>query len=96
VTPQITVQGADRVLEFYNRAFGAEEVARFSGPDGQRIMHAEIRIGDSTIMVGDELPGMGARSPQLLGGVTGTIYLYVEDVGVVYARAVAAAPPSLP
>src|SRR5260370_623314 len=90
VTPQITVRGADRALEFYKAAFGAVEVARFSGPGGQGIMHAEIRIGDSTIIVGDELPMMGSRSPQSLGGVTGTIYLYVDDVDAVYARAIAA------
>ena len=89
-TPGITVKGADRAIEFYKQAFGAQEIMRFPAPDGKTIMHAEIRIGDSVIMLGDEIPGMGARSPQSLGGVSGTISLYVEDADAVYARALAA------
>src|SRR5882724_2623526 len=90
VTPGITVKGADRAIEFYKQAFGAQELMRFPSPDGKTIMHAEIKIGDSVIMLGDEIPGMGARSPQSLGGVTGTITLHVDDVDAVYAKAVAA------
>src|SRR6266446_1137031 len=89
-TPAITVKGADRAIEFYKQAFGAEEIMRFPAPDGKTIMHAEIKIGDSVIMLGDEIRGMGASSPQSLGGVTGTISLHVEDVDAIYARAIAA------
>ena len=93
-TPAITVKGADRAIEFYKQAFGAQEIMHFPAPDGKTIMHAEIRIGDSVIMLGDEIPGMGARSPQSLGGVTGAITLHVEDVDAVYARAIAAGATS--
>src|SRR5438034_7494909 len=89
-TPHITVNGAERAIEFYKQAFGAQELVRFPGPGGQEIMHAEIKIGDSPIMLSDEFPGTAARSPQSLGGITGTIFLYVEDADAVYARAVAA------
>jgi PhnB protein len=90
VTPHITVNGAEKALEFYKRAFGAQEIVRMPGPGGKGIMHAEIKIGNSIIMLNDELHGMGERSPQSLGGHTGSIYLYVEDVDAVYAKAVAA------
>jgi len=89
-TPGITVKGADRAIEFYKQAFGAQEIMRFPTPGGDAIIHAELRIGDSVIMLGDEIPGMGARSPQSLGGFTGTISLYMEDCDAVFARAVAA------
>ena len=89
-TPGITVKGADRAIEFYKQAFGAQEIMRFPTPGGDAIIHAELRIGDSVIMLGDEIPGMGARSPQSLGGFTGPISLYVEDCDAVYARAVGA------
>jgi PhnB protein len=88
-TPYLTLHDAARAIDFYKRAFGAQEVMRMNGPDG-KIGHAEIRIGDSVIMLGDEMPGMGARSPQSLGGTTGGIMLYVEDVDRVFSQAVAA------
>jgi PhnB protein len=90
VTPHLTVKGADKALEFYKQAFGAQEIVRMPGPGGQGIMHAEIKIGDSMIMLNDEWPGMGEQSPQSLGGHTASIFLYVEDVDSVYAKAVAA------
>jgi PhnB protein len=76
-------------LEFYKRAFGAQEVTRMDGPDG-KIAHAEIKIGDSMIMLGDEMSGMGNRSPQSLGGTTGGVMLYVENVDTVFNQAVSA------
>ena len=79
VTPYLTLNDAARALDFYKRAFGAQEVVRMDGPDG-KIGHAEIKIGDSMIMLGDEMPGSGARSPQSLGGTTAGIFLYVENV----------------
>jgi len=88
-TPYLTVNDAARALEFYKRAFGAQEVTRMDGPDG-KIAHAEIKIGDSMIMLGDEMPGMGNRSPQSLGGTTGGVMLYVDNVDTVFNQAVSA------
>ncbi|MBM3598990.1 MAG: VOC family protein [Alphaproteobacteria bacterium] len=89
VTPYMTVKGAAKALDFYKKAFGATEVMRVAGPD-ERVRHAEIQIGDSRIMIGDEDPETGCRSPQALGGSPVAIHLYVEDVDSVAERAVAA------
>jgi PhnB protein len=88
VTPYLTVQGAAKAIEFYKRAFGAHDEGRMDSPDGKRVIHAEIRIGDSMVMLSDEFPGMGARSPQALGGTTASIFLYVPDVDAAFKRAV--------
>jgi PhnB protein len=88
VTPYLTVKGAARAIDFYKRAFGAQEVERLTGPDGQSVVHAEIKIGDSVVMLSDELPQMGCRSPQTLGGTTASIFLYVPDVDTAFKRAV--------
>lgn len=88
-TPYLIISGAAQALEFYKKAFGATEIMRMPGPDG-KIGHAEIRIGDSPIMLADESPAMGARSPQSLGGSPVTLHLYVEDVDATFAQAVAA------
>lgn len=90
LTPYLVVRGADRAIEFYRRAFGAEELARTPGPAGQGILHAELKIGDSRLLLSDEFPGMGCRAPQSLGGSCITIHLYVEDVDAVFTRAVEA------
>jgi uncharacterized glyoxalase superfamily protein PhnB len=90
VTPYLRVRGAADAIEFYKRAFGAEEVVRMTGPDGRAVMHAEIRIGDSMVMVGDEYPQMKVVGPQTLGGTSVGIHLYVTDCDAAYARAVAA------
>lgn len=90
ITPQLTVRDASRAIEFYKRAFGAEEMMRMPAPDGKSIMHAELKIGDSIIFLSDEFPDMGCRSPQSLGGVAGSLHIYVEDVDAAFARAVAA------
>lgn len=89
VTPYITVDDASSALAFYQKALGAEEVMRIPGPDG-RICHAEIRIGDSRVMLADEFPDLGARSPKSLGGISGSLMVYVDDVDESFARAVAA------
>ncbi len=89
VTPYLIVHDAARALEFYRQAFGATELMRLTGPNG-KIGHAEIRIGDSPIMLADEHPAMGAISPQTLGGAAVSILLYVEDVDARFAQAVAA------
>lgn len=90
-TPHLTVAGGAKAIEFYKNAFGAveNEAMRFSDPDG-RIAHAEIRIGDSPIMVADEAPDYGRRSPEALGGSPVIVALYVEDVDALARQAVAA------
>jgi uncharacterized glyoxalase superfamily protein PhnB len=95
VTPYLTVKGAAQAIDFYTRALGAKEVERMTGPDGKSIMHAEIRIGDSVVMLSDEFPQMGARSPQTLGGTTGSIFLYVTDVDTAFKRALDAGAKAL-
>jgi len=88
VTPSLTVQGAAKAIDFYKKALGAKELMRLATPDG-KIMHAELQIGDSVIFVSDEFPNMGvSKSPQSLGGVTGTLNLSMEDVDSAYKRAI--------
>jgi PhnB protein len=88
-TPYLIVKGAARAIEFYQKAFGAIEVMRMADPGG-RVGHAEVKIGDSPIMLADEIPEMGYRGPQSLGGTAVSICLYVEDVDARFNRAVAA------
>ena len=90
VTPMLTVREADKAIDFYKRAFGAEERMRFLGPDEKSIMHAEIKIGDSIIMLGEEHPQKGCSGPQTLGGTPVSLYLYVEDVDKAFNRAASA------
>ena len=87
VTPQLILDNAAQAIDWYKRALGAEEVARFPGPDG-KIMHAEIRIGNSLIMLNDEMGG--GRSPKAIGGSPVSLWLYVEDCDALFNRAVAA------
>ena len=89
VTPYLIVAGAARAIDFYTRVFNAKELMRFAGPE-DTIGHAEIQIGDSRIMLADEHPQMGYRSPKALGGSATSIMLYVEDVDRVFKRAVEA------
>lgn len=89
VTPYLIVSDAPRALEFYKAAFGATELMRMTQPDG-RVGHAEIRIGDSPVMLADEFPEIGARSPQTIGGTAVSLMVYVPDVDAVVAQAVAA------
>jgi PhnB protein len=88
-TPYLIVKGAASAIEFYKKAFGATELLRMVQADG-RVGHAEIKIGDSPILLADEFPEMGARGPQSLGGSPVSILLYVEDVDALFSRAVAA------
>ena len=85
VTPYLVVDDARRAIEFYGRAFGAEE--KFRLMMGERIGHAEIRIGDSFVMLADEFPEMGHLGPKSRGGPTSSIVLYVEDVDSVFKKA---------
>ena len=88
-TPYLIIGGAADAIEFYKKAFGATELFRFPTPDGQ-IGHAEIKIGDSPIMMADEFPEMGYKGPQTLGGSPVSLMIYVEDVDTVFNRAVEA------
>jgi uncharacterized glyoxalase superfamily protein PhnB len=95
VTPHLVVRDARAALDFYGRAFGAEEVSRMPGPDG-RLMHSHIRIGDSPLFVVDEFPEWGALGPQGDQSPV-TIHLCVEDADATFARAVeAGATPVMP
>jgi PhnB protein len=89
VTPYLIVGDAAGALAFYKKAFGAEELMRVAAPNG-KIGHAEIRIGDSVIMLADEHPDMNARGPHAFGGSPVSIHLYVEDVDAVAGQAIAA------
>ena len=89
-TPYIICKGAAKAIEFYKNAFGAVENFRLAAPDG-KIGHGEIRIGkDAIVMLADEFPEMGVRSPQTIGGTPVSIYIYVEDVDAFARRAEAA------
>jgi PhnB protein len=86
-TIYLIVKGGARAIEFYKSAFGAVELMRMEGPNGT-IGHAEIKIGDSPIMLADEFPEMGHKSPTTLGGAGAAVLLYVNDCDAVFAKAV--------
>jgi PhnB protein len=86
VTPFLVVNDAAKAIDFYRRAFGAKEIMRNTGPDG-KITHAEIRIGDSPLMLSDEMPQAGIRTPRSLGGSTVNIFLYVDNVDTIFKQA---------
>ena len=88
VTPQLTMENATAALDWYKRALGAEEVARAVGPDG-KIMHAEIRIGDSILMLNDDMMG-GGHTPSAYGGSAASLWVYVDDCDALFNRAIAA------
>ena len=94
VSPYLCVSGGSAALDFYKSVFGATERMRMPAPDG-RIGHAELQLGDSVIMLADEYPEMGVRSPRSIGGTPVTISVYVEDVDAVFNRAVAAGAKTL-
>ena len=89
VTPHLVCAGAAEAIEFYKKAFGAVEAARVPGPGG-KLMHALIRIGDSAVMLVDEMPEWGALGPKTLNGSPVTLHLYVEDADAAFERAVKA------
>lgn len=89
VTPYLILSNAAKGIEFYKSAFGATELMRITAPGG-KVGHAELQLGDSRIMLADEYPQMGARSPQTIGGTPVTLAVYVEDVDAVAKRALAA------
>ena len=89
ITPYLVVDDARAAIEFYRRAFGAKEVMKMDGPGG-KISHAELKLGDSMIMLSDEMPGTGTRAPKSLGGTTAGVFLYVENADTTFQQAVAA------
>jgi PhnB protein len=89
LTPYLAVRGAAAAIDWYKKAFGAEERYRMPGPDG-KIGHAEIKIGDSIVMLGDEVPQMNCPSPQTLNGTPVSLFMYTVDVDASFNRAVAA------
>ena len=90
ITPHLVIRGAAKAIDFYKRAFGAQELMRMAMPDGKLIMHAELQIGDSRLFLADEFRGGECRSPQSLGGTSIELFLYVRDVDAAFAKAVAA------
>ena len=89
VTPHLVCAGAAEAIEFYQTAFGATELSRVPGANG-KLMHASVRIGDSVVMLNEEMPEWGAFSPKYLKGSAVTIHLYVENADAVFEQAVAA------
>jgi uncharacterized glyoxalase superfamily protein PhnB len=89
LTPHITVKGAAKAIDFYKKAFGAEEIRRHAMPDGS-VMHALLRIGDSMLMLNDEFPQMNCKGPATIGGTAVTLSLYVADADKAWERAVQA------
>jgi PhnB protein len=87
VTPYLIINGAADAIEYYKKAFGATELFRM--PHGDKIGHAEIKIGDSPIMLADEFPEMGFTSPKSIGGTPVSLMIYVDDVDTVFPRAIA-------
>ena len=88
-TPYLCCRDANAAIEFYKTAFGATETMRIAEPSG-KIGHAEIKIGEALIMLADEYPDRGVRSPESLGGTPVRIHVYVEDVDAVFATAIKA------
>lgn len=96
VTPHLVCAGVADAITFYQKAFGAVETFRMPGPDG-KVMHAEIKIGDSHIMLGDEYPDYGSLGPLALKGTPVVIHLYVPDADATWDQAIAAgAKPVMP
>jgi PhnB protein len=87
VTPYLFIKGAASAIDYYKNVFGAKERMRMPGPN-DRVMHAELQIGDSIVMLADENPQAGATSPQTVGGASNSLHVYVEDVDTVTQKAV--------
>ncbi len=93
ITPYLIVRKAARAIDFYTKVLGASEIMRMPGP-GDRIMHAELRFGDSVVMLADEMPEMEIKGPESYGGSPVSLMIYVADVDTVYNRAIAAGAKS--
>lgn len=97
ITPHIICSDAGKAIDFYVKAFGATEVCRMPGPDGKSVMHAEIQIGDSRVMLAQENPEWQCKGPTTLGGTPVTIHMYVKNADAAFKKAVdAGAQPAMP
>jgi uncharacterized glyoxalase superfamily protein PhnB len=90
ITPYLTVNNAVAAIDFYKRAFEAKETSRLHGPDGKSIINAELKIGDSKVLLSDEFPHEGSRSPSTIGGTAVTLHIYTEDADRIFNQAVSA------
>ena len=90
INPHLIVRNAAQAIEFYKKAFGAEERFSMQGPDGNSIMHAELKIGDSIFMLAEESAEMKCHSPESIGGSPVSMYVYVRDVDAIFNQAVSA------
>jgi PhnB protein len=90
LTPNLVVRDCASAIAFYERALGAKEVSRMMAPDGKSVWHAELRIGDSTIFMNDEMPGAGQRAPTVDAPVPVSMWLYVPDADAAFEQAIAA------
>jgi PhnB protein len=90
LTPYLYVKGGRKAMDFYTKAFGAEELMHIDGLTPGIIGHAEMKIGDSIFMLADEMPEWGNKSPQTLGGVASSLMIYLKDVDAAFARAIKA------
>jgi PhnB protein len=88
INTYLVVRNADKAIQFYKKAFGAEERFRMHGPDGKTIMHADLKIGDSVFMLTEESKEMKALSPESIGGSPVTLYVYVKDVDSIFNQAI--------
>lgn len=87
ITPSLVINNANEAIEFYKKAFDAKEIYRFPTPDG-KILHAMIQIGNSFVMMSDEFPTIGLKSPSSIGGTAVTLHLYVEDADKIFKQAI--------
>ncbi len=94
VTPYLAVPNAAEAIDFYTRALGAKETVRMDGPGGS-IMHAELKLGDSLIMLSDPFPQASTKTPKELGGTSVSIFVYVDDIDALYKQAIDAGATSL-
>ena len=90
ITPHLVVDGASDAIAFYEKAFGAQVCLRMMMPDGRYVLHAELSIGDSRLLLADAIPEFGSRGPKALGGSPVAVHLYVEDADAAFERAIAA------
>ena len=90
ITPGLVVKDAKKAIEFYKQAFGAEVIGVKTTPDGSKVVHSEIKIGDSRVFINDEFPEMGALAPEAGGRAPVSLNMYVEDADALFNQAVAA------
>jgi uncharacterized glyoxalase superfamily protein PhnB len=94
LTPNLVLRDCAKAIEFYKRAFGAQEVARFPAPDGKSIWHAELKIGNSVFYLADEMPGMSPPPPSAASAAPVTMWLWVQDADAAYRKAIEAGAKS--